>query len=100
MTVPSGSYVIPADIISAMGEGNTMAGYKVANSIFGMQRVESDVPAEIVAAGGEYVISPENVSRIGGGDMDEGHTELDNFVKKTRAKTVDTLKKLPGPRRD
>lgn len=26
MNVPSGSYVIPADIISAMGEGNTMAG--------------------------------------------------------------------------
>jgi hypothetical protein len=100
MTVPSGSYVIPADIISAMGEGNTMAGYKVANAIFGVQKVENETPAEIVAAGGEYVISPENVSRIGGGDMDEGHTELDNFVKKTRAKTVDTLKKLPGPRRD
>lgn len=30
----SGSYVIPADIISAMGEGNTMAGFKVAKEIF------------------------------------------------------------------
>ena len=37
MHVPSGSYVIPADIISAMGEGNTMAGFKVANDIFGEQ---------------------------------------------------------------
>ena len=73
MSVPSGSYVIPADIISAMGEGNTMAGYKVSNAIFGMQRVESDTPAEIVAAGGEYVISPENVARLGGDDMDRGH---------------------------
>lgn len=27
--VPSGSYVIPADIVSAMGEGNTNAGFKV-----------------------------------------------------------------------
>ena len=34
MHVASGSYVIPADIISAMGEGNTMAGFKVANTIF------------------------------------------------------------------
>jgi len=100
MSVPSGSYVIPADIISAMGEGNTMAGYKVSNAIFGMQRVESDTPAEIVAAGGEYVISPENVARLGGDDMDRGHSVLDDFVKKMRAKTVETLKKLPGPRRD
>lgn len=30
----SGSYVIPADIISAMGEGNTMAGFKIAKQIF------------------------------------------------------------------
>jgi hypothetical protein len=34
MHVASGSYVIPADIISAMGEGNSMAGFKVAKSIF------------------------------------------------------------------
>jgi hypothetical protein len=100
MSVPSGSYVIPADIISAMGEGNTMAGYKVANAIFGTQRVESETPAEIVAAGGEYVISPENVARLGGGDMDKGHSALDDYVKKMRAKTVETLKKLPGPRKD
>lgn len=32
--VESGSYVIPADIISAMGEGNTVAGFKVAKNIF------------------------------------------------------------------
>ncbi|NBS71740.1 hypothetical protein EBT31_22925, partial [bacterium] len=32
--VASGSYVIPADIVSAMGEGNTTAGFKVAKSIF------------------------------------------------------------------
>ena len=35
MHVPSGSYVIPADIISAMGEGNTMAGFKHMRRIFG-----------------------------------------------------------------
>ena len=62
--------------------------------------MESDTPAEIVAAGGEYVISPENVARLGGGEMEKGHTVLDDFVKKMRAKTVETLKKLPGPRKD
>lgn len=134
MHVESGSYVIPADIISAMGEGNTLAGFKIANSIFeedsqvkghpyaagktpygakesmygatklpyGMGKkhggtVESPVP--IVAAGGEYVVSPESVSRLGRGNMDYGHKILDSFVKKMRAKTVRTLQKLPGPKR-
>jgi hypothetical protein len=109
MHVPSGSYVIPADIISAMGEGNTMAGFKILNSIVdeygGLPKAYADggyagelVP--IVAAGGEYVIPPETVSAMGDGDMDHGHKELDEFVKKMRAKTIKTLKGLPGPKKD
>ena len=120
MHVPSGAYVIPADIISAMGEGNTMAGFKVANTIFsripGMTgrpgvdaqlgipgkakggSIEDAVP--IVAAGGEYVISPDDVRHIGEGDLDRGHQELDLFVKAMRAKTIKTLQKLPGPKKD
>src|ERR1019366_4073347 len=31
LDVPSGSYVIPADIVSGLGEGNTMAGYEKLN---------------------------------------------------------------------
>lgn len=102
INVPSGAYVIPADIISAMGEGNTMAGFRYANKVFGVQQNNpSHEPVEIVAAGGEYVITPENVSdRIGGGDIEVGHKELDEFVKAYRAKTIQTLSKLPGPKRD
>jgi 8-oxo-dGTP pyrophosphatase MutT (NUDIX family) len=33
--VPSGSYVLPADIVSAGGEGNTIAGFKVLRRTFG-----------------------------------------------------------------
>jgi hypothetical protein len=119
MHVPSGSYVIPADIISAMGEGNTMAGFKVANTIFSPVPNMSGTPGSdaqlglpgkaeggpisavpIVAAGGEYVIDPKDVARLGNGDMDQGHLILDSFVKKMRRKTVDTLRKLPGPKKD
>lgn len=131
MNVPSGSYVIPADIISAMGEGNTMAGFKLAEKVFsqpanwmgGNPYGESPAPYDepmspyglempkkarggasngvpIVAAGGEYVIAPEHVQQLGGGDMDAGHRHLDEFVKRFRARTVETLKKLPGPSRD
>lgn len=100
MNVPSGSYVIPADIVSALGEGNTMAGFRILNEVFGEQKVGEETPTEIVAAGGEYVISPESVARVGGGNLENGHEILDDFVKKYRAQTVQTLKKLPGPKRD
>ena len=129
MNVPSGSYVIPADIIGAMGEGNTMAGFKIANRMFSSKSymehgatpygagnmpdgaskgpygshlaTGGSVPAvEIVAAGGEYVIDPEDVTRLGDGDIDHGHEILDHFVTGYRKKTIDTLKKLPGPKRD
>lgn len=133
MSVKSGSYVIPADIISAFGEGNTMAGFKIAHHIFeshpyfqGAQtpygvsnstpygagetpygaklatggQADDDAPlVQIVAAGGEFVISPEGVTSLGEGDINYGHDVLDSFVKQYRAKTVDTLKKLPGPKR-
>lgn len=109
MHVPSGSYVIPADIISAMGEGNTMAGFKIFNDItkqyggipqaYAAGGFTGDL-VPIVAAGGEYVIPPEVVIAMGNGDMDLGHRELDAFVKKMRAKTVKTLQKLPGPKKD
>jgi hypothetical protein len=122
----SGSYVIPADIISSMGEGNTMAGFKIARRMFsskpyfqenpmpyaggaqpyaqgkpyGARANGGRAPVEVVVAGGEYVITPEEVVRIGGGDIDHGHEILDHFVTGYRKKTIDTLKKLPGPKRD
>ena len=108
MHVPSGSYVVPADIVGAMGEGNTMAGFKYLDKMFNSSpgvrafadggQTGSLVP--IVAAGGEYVISPSAVEHIGVGDMDRGHKALDLFVTKMRAKTVKTLKGLPPPKKD
>jgi hypothetical protein len=102
MHVPSGSYVIPADIISAMGEGNTMAGFAHMRKMF--QSAGEGPPhadgVPIVAAGGEYVLSPAEVIYAGGGDLDAGHRVLDDFVKRYRAHTIKTLSKLPGPKKD
>lgn len=139
MHVASGSYVIPADIISAMGEGNTMAGFKQMKRIFGgtpygggkqpynvsggPYGMSSAMPygqgagpyggelpgkaeggetdsVPIVAAGGEYVLSPEEVRMVGQGDLELGHKVLDEFVKRYRKETINTLKKLPGPKKD
>jgi hypothetical protein len=54
----------------------------------------------IVAAGGEFVISPEVVTNMGNGNIDNGHEELDDFVNKMRAMTIKTLQKLPGPKKN
>ena len=86
-----------------------MAGFKIMNDITkmygGLPKAFADggmagekVP--IVAAGGEYVIPPEVVINVGNGDMNAGHTELDDFVLKMRAKTVKTLKGLAPPKRN
>ena len=105
--VASGSYVIPADIISGMGEGNTAAGFKVAKRIFaapaGMGHNMQAGPTEavpVVVAGGEYILTPAEVVHIGEGSLEDGHRTLDEFVKEYRAKTVKTLEALPGPKKN
>ena len=110
MHVPAGSYVIPADIVSAFGEGNTEAGHKVFDDLChdhretkeaGAMSSEGDGKlAPIVAAGGEYVIPPSVVRSLGGGDIDRGHGLLDDFVVMARKDLIKTLSKLPGPKKD
>jgi hypothetical protein len=63
-------------------------------------RAEDHDAVPIVAAGGEYVIAPDEVAHIGGGSLDDGHKILDAFVKKMRKKTIRTLQSLPGPKKD
>lgn len=124
MHVPSGSYVLPADLVSGLGQGNTIAGFKHLKRMFGGTPYggesqpygakggpygaemphkadggsTSSVP--IVAAGGEYVLSPNQVKATGEGDLDTGHRVLDEFVKRMRSELVNTLKNLPGPKQD
>ncbi len=58
------------------------------------------VGVPIVAAGGEWVVHPEHVENVGGGDLDRGHQVLDEFVKHVRKELIGTLKRLPGPKKD
>lgn len=126
LNVPTGSYIIPADIPSAIGQGNSDAGSAILNKMFtkgpyGMNLPKSKGPrigarhtslsslhfakggqvggaTPIVAAGGEYVIHPETIRDLGNGDIGLGHSILDAFVKHVREKHIQTLKKLPGPK--
>lgn len=127
MNVRSGAYVLPADIVSALGEGNTLNGFEVAKSLPSLWRAANRTEGEpydegglpyhavmpkaeggaaesnsvpIVAAGGEHVYGPEEAAMFGNGDLDAGHKVLDEFVRQVRANTVKTLKNLPGPRKN
>lgn len=136
MHVPHGAYVMPADITSGMGQGNTMAGFRVARqlpsmfsvSFYGQSKAGAGAPygatglpyrgpspqkadggsasadashgVPIVAAGGEYVYHPDEVRLVGNGDLDRGHKILDEFVKAYRKHVIETLGKLPGPKKD
>lgn len=125
ISVPSGAYVIPADVVSGIpgAEGNSLAGHNLLGKLFSMQPFSPDaapygassVPLKhkrakggkaddeighhvpIMAAGGEFVVPPEVVARLGEGDLDKGHKVLDAFVKHVRAENIKSLRKLPGP---
>lgn len=104
LDVAAGCYVIPADIVSGLGQGDTSAGYRALEGMFGAHAPQpadaSGNPVPILAAGGEFVISPEVVAKIGKGDLKVGHEALDHWVRMQRRKTIQELKKLPGPARD
>lgn len=121
MGVKPGSFVVPADVVSGVGQGNSMSGANALSQLFKMgpgglhlSRVgggsspkhyadggaaEGDTPVDIVAAGGEFVVPPEAVAEIGGGDMTHGHEILDQMVLHIRKKTIKTLRKLPKPKK-
>lgn len=102
-TVPEDSYIIPADIVSALGDGNTEAGSKVLDNILGIDRQAAPQgtarPVPILVSSGEYQVPPEEVARLGGGDVKQGQDILDAFVENIRAKNINKLKKIPGPKK-
>jgi hypothetical protein len=95
--VPPESFVIPADVVSALGEGNTNSGMAILTRMFGKEKAGKGVP--IMAAGGEFVVGPQAVARVGGGDLKRGHKNLRDFVLGVRREHVATLRKLKGPHR-
>jgi hypothetical protein len=103
ISVPSGAYVVPADVVSGMGQGNSDAGHLALAQRFNLTPGRTTYArgggVKIMAAGGEHVIDAVDVRRIGGGNLDRGHEKLDKFVVDERKKIVKTMQKLPGPKK-
>jgi len=54
-------------------------------------------PVDVVTAGGEFVVDPRVVARIGGGDIRHGHKVLDAWIMALRKDHIRTLQKLKPP---
>lgn len=121
ITVGGGAYVLPADHVAALGQGNSLAGADIVNRMFKMgpygmtlanakprgQKMRKKFaegggigkPTPIVAAGGEIVIPPDKImDRFG--DLDKGHKALDSWVVSTRQQHIKTLSSLKPPKKD
>jgi hypothetical protein len=128
ISVSGGSYVLPADHVAAIGQGNSLAGANIVNKMFKMGpygsmasshgkigakvpklsmkakmakggSAHAGKPTDIIAAGGEIVI-PDHKIIEKFGDLHHGHKALDHWVVSTRKKHIKTLKKLKPPRED
>lgn len=132
--VPGDSHVIPADIVSGLGEGNTLNGASLLDKMFDgikQQHARSNAPrvynpshnvgigqaasnlahggfahggkehygdrVKIIAAGGEYLVHPDTVRAIGGGDIEKGHQAIDHFILLRRKMHIEHQKKLKPP---
>lgn len=128
ISVSGGSYVLPADHVAALGQGNSNAGAAIVSKMFHSGPAGTAAPAlhaahaptphlnltpkaakfargghgkptPIIAAGGEIVLTPEQIIRRFG-SLGKGHKALDHWVVQTRKKHVKTLRGLKPPRKD
>lgn len=112
--VPSGSHIIPADVVSALGQGNSLAGARhldqtmhALSSAFARggtvrshpHRREAPEHEPVLLAGGEYVVPPEEVEAIGHGDRERGHDTLDKMIVRVRKREAKRMLSLPGPKK-
>lgn len=100
MHVPAGGYVLPADVVSGMGQGNTMSGARKISGMLPRQpsgfASGGSVPVRLSA--GEYFIHPEHVAAIGGGNHQAGAAKLDQLVNHVRSSAAQQVAGMPPPR--
>ncbi len=131
ISVAGGAYVLPADHVAALGQGNSLSGANIVSKMFksgpygsaptalrgtGVKMPHLNLtpkapkiarggqaghgkPIPIIAAGGEIVLSPEQIIKRFG-SLEKGHKALDHWVNTTRKKHIKTLRGLKPPKKD
>lgn len=107
--VVHGTYIFPADIVSGLGEGNSLAGRKQLDAMIakvpeipvGSARggIVSNSKIKVALSGGEYAAPPKVAYHLGHGDVERGADELDKRVMHTRHLLTQHQARLPGPKR-
>lgn len=123
MNLAPHSHVIPADVVSGLGSGNTGAGASNLESALHTGPFGTSLPkvprapkmsaaprmpklakgggaesgVKTLVSSGEYIVHPDDVRRIGGGDFDKGHDWLDRFIVHSRKQIIAHQRKLPPP---
>ena len=93
-----GGFVVPADVVSALGNGSTDAGIRTLQAKLGAIKhikgkgdglsdsiptnIDGKQPARV--ADGEVYVDPKTVAKIGGGDMKKGASKLYAMMDKVR----------------
>jgi hypothetical protein len=117
-TVPPNSFILPADVVSGAGQGNSLAGANILSEALKLGPYGTKLPAhsnraahlpnpphlakggdsdaKVLLAGGELAVPPWRVEEIGEGDINKGHEAM--------RKLVDVIRKfasrpLPPPKR-
>lgn len=120
--VAADSFVMPADVISGVGQGNTLAGSKLMDGIlagakgpYGINLRRADggsTPgvSHVLVAGGEYLVPRHALQNVGwrrnGGkkmdpkaDLAEGHKWAREMVDKVRGHQKKFLATAPKPKK-
>lgn len=111
LNVRSGSHVIPADVVSAIGKGNSLSGHSLLEKAFpgsssrslrgkrlSKMAMKSGGTVPVAASDGEFIVSPEDVSDVGNGDAKVGHSLLNQFIKDIRDRTVNSIINMGEPK--
>ena len=118
--VADGSHILPADTVSAIGGGNSMAGHAKLGQMFPasikpskpiipklpqapkmkLSRGGATKKVPVRLSDGEFCVHPDDVLRIGKGDPKRGHRILDAMILEVRKHYTHKLSNLPGPAKD
>lgn len=123
---PGGAHIIPADVVSGLGEGNSLNGAaelekRLASGPYGAplhptkvrqmgphgsavggrtkggKVAGHDHGTPVALSDGEAMVFPHWVAHLGGGDPKVGRGLLNEFIVRERRRNIKKLKSLPGP---
>lgn len=121
--VAADSFVVPADVVSGLGQGSTLAGAKIMDGILSSGPFGTPLPrgrradggstgdgiSHVMVASGEYNVPRDKVAELGNRmrrakkstkrtDLEAGHKALRGLVEKVRSAQKKFLATAPKPK--